>query len=196
MRDGKEPGAQSRRVGQLADSSPGDQERFLGQILGGVGVGGFQIQAREDQPGGPADQLLERLPVARLALTDQRLVAFVHAASPMRKKETSFGRTRRAKSFKPPSRQDARGIGCDACFWRLWHGHLAHASGARRRTSSACARRPCHGAARQKQALHPIHNAWFLPSFPTFLLLPWRLGDLAVFFFRSNLWVDSPGELA
>jgi len=40
----------------------------------------FQIMGREDQPGRPADELLERDAIALLAASDEDFVSFVHAA--------------------------------------------------------------------------------------------------------------------
>ncbi len=72
--DRQQPGAEARRLGHLPDAAPGDEERFLDEVLGAVAVGGVEVGAGVDEPRGAADELLERGAVPPWAAPHEQFV--------------------------------------------------------------------------------------------------------------------------
>src|SRR5438445_7408864 len=100
MADRQQPGAKTLGVRHLPDRPPGDEERFLDEVLGPVGVAGLQVEPGEQQPGRPADELLERRSVLLLSSPDQHLIRFVHAAAPINSENVLWTPAARGSSKK------------------------------------------------------------------------------------------------
>ena len=57
---------------QLPEPPPRAEVCLLHEVFGPVRVAGFQVRAGVDEPGGPADEFLERRPIPAAAARQQR----------------------------------------------------------------------------------------------------------------------------